>query len=91
MDINNLIDEIYNQVDDKITDLAPRELTEMEYHRLRYDIGILLKSSGENFMFELMIGWVQDKEYPKLTVEQMQETFNKFVPFKGEVPECLKD
>jgi hypothetical protein len=51
--MDDLIDEIYNQVDDKITDLAPRELTEMEYHKLRYEIGGLLKQSGENFMFEL--------------------------------------
>ena len=35
---------------------------------------------------DLMIGWVQDKQYQKLTVKQMQETFNKFVPFEGEVP-----
>ena len=51
--MDDLIDEIYNIVDDKITDLAPRKLTEIEYHKLRYNIAVLLKMSAENFIFEL--------------------------------------
>ena len=51
--MEDLIEEIYNQVDDKITDLAPRELTELEYHQLRLEVASLLKQSAESFLFEL--------------------------------------
>ncbi len=34
---------------------------------------------------DLIVSWVQDREYPKLTDKEMMETYNKFVPFKGEI------
>tara|TARA_R110000787_G_scaffold100231_4_gene205143 strand:+ start:5218 stop:5388 length:171 start_codon:yes stop_codon:yes gene_type:complete len=50
--MEDLIEEIYNQVDDKITNLS-RQLTELEYHQLRFEVASLLKQSAESFLFEL--------------------------------------